>query len=480
MKVNRFLAAIAQYIKTKQFFLFAIIIFLSNFFFKSIYLDYSPYWYDEIISLQSAWLDFGHIKHVSEWDKNPPFYYYCLSIWVKLFNDYEYTTRLLSVIFSSISAILFFIFLNKNFNIKTAIIGSIMFISSNTLYYYSHEARAYSLVLMLALLSTNLYFLLKEKHTLMLIIALGFVNFLLIYTHYISGLVIFFQLLLAFLFFNKKGLKYYLYSCCIILLLVFLRFTKKQFYTILDFNKTESEFWLQKASFNQFKETIFSFFNNEYLFYFILILFFTLLFTKFTSKRFVFNFAIFYCILIGIGSIVILFILGQISSIFLDRYLIFSIPFLYAIFSYLLSYYSNTIISIITSVYFITSLIIIDFKTEKSMNYRDAVKIIEMINSDDLVVVKTKDIKPLFNYYASNKQYFNQNQQEIRNKNIIYCNDWNDLKSYDLNMYKRIIIFNSFYEFNNSENEFYENLKLYKKKSVNSEYYKGIRLEYFQ
>ena len=181
---------------SKNIYLYFFIVFIVNFLFKIFYLDYSSFWFDEIISVQSASLDFGHIKHVSEWDKNPPFYYYCLSVWIKLINDSEYTVRLLSVIFSSLAAGFVFILANKWINKTTAIISSFLFLSSDVLYYYSHEARAYSLILLLSLISTYFYFKLKESYSYKLIIALGVVNFLMIYTHYISGIIIVFQAIL--------------------------------------------------------------------------------------------------------------------------------------------------------------------------------------------------------------------------------------------------------------------------------------------
>jgi mannosyltransferase len=319
---------------TNRLWIYFAIVFIVNFIFKISYLGYASFWYDEIISVQSASLDFGHIKHVSEWDKNPPFYYYCLSVWIKLFNDSEYTVRLLSVIFSSLAAGTLFIIANKYFNKITAIIVSLLFLSSNVLFYYSHEARAYSLVLFLALLSTCVYFNLKEKPTLKNVLLLGVINFLLIYTHYIAGLIIVFQTALMLLYFDRKQKKYFLISLLIILLLTALRFTKKQFSLIIDFNSSTSTFWLKKSDFNYLKEVISTFLFNEYLsilFLGIIAIVFTFLILK-RLKTAQFNIKYSFCV--GLGSILFLFYLGKITPIFLDRYLIFTLPFLYILIAY--------------------------------------------------------------------------------------------------------------------------------------------------
>ena len=194
---------------TNHLWLYFLLVFSVNFIFKITDLSFASFNYDEIISVQSASLDFGHIKHVSEWDNNPPFYYYCLKIWVKIFTDTEFMVRLLSVVFSSLAGGVVFLIANVYFNKITAIVTSLLFLSSNLLFYYSHDARAYSLVLLLSLLSTFIYFNLKEKTEIKDILLLGLINFLLIYSHYITGLVIFFQTLLMLFYFNRKQKKLY-------------------------------------------------------------------------------------------------------------------------------------------------------------------------------------------------------------------------------------------------------------------------------
>ncbi len=149
---------------TKNIWLYFLIIIIINILFKIVYLGYSSFWFDEIVSVESAWLDFGHIKHVSEWDNNPPFYYYCLSVWIKLLNDSEFCVRLLSVIFSSFSAGIVFLLANKYFNKTTAIIASFLYLSSNFLYFYSHEARAYALIGLLVLVSSYLFLDFRNKN----------------------------------------------------------------------------------------------------------------------------------------------------------------------------------------------------------------------------------------------------------------------------------------------------------------------------
>ena len=457
------------------------IVFFVNFIFKISYLGYASFWYDEIISVQSASLDFGHIKHVSEWDKNPPFYYYCLSVWIKLFNDTEYTVRLLSVFFSSLAAGMLFIIANKYFNRITAIIASLLYLSSNVLFYYSHEARAYSLVLLLALLSTWLFFKFKEKPTIKLVIMLGLINFLLIYTHYIAGLILVFQTVLMLFYFDRKQKKYFLFSLMVILLLTVLRFTKKQFSLIIDFNNSTSTFWLKQSDINYLKEVISTFLFNEYLSILFLGII-AIVFTFLILKRFkTAQFNIIYSFCVGLGSILFLFCLGKFTPIFLDRYLIFTLPFLYILIAYGLSFVKNKYISVsIIGVFFIFSMFKIDYKTNKGMDYRSAVKFINSIkDKNDLIIVKTKDIKPLYCYY-SDKDFFRKQKKDLpQADHIIFCNTWQDI-GMDVKNFKRIIVVDSYEGYNSHEKEFVLKLSEQKTNYFITAYFKGVKISFYK
>lgn len=465
---------------TKHLRLFIILVFLLNFILKLFYLDFSPFWYDEIISVQSASLNFGHIKHVSEWDKNPPFYYYCLSIWIKIFNDSEFYVRLLSVFFSSLAASFLFVFANKYFNKTTAIISSFLFLSSNTIFFYSHEARVYSLVLLLALISSYLFFKIKEKPIPLIIFLLGLTNFLLIYSHYISGLIIFFQSILIFFFFTKREKIYYVYSLLTITLLVLLRFTLKQILLIINFNKSESSFWLKKSSFAYLEEVFSVFLLNQKLVipFIIIIIFGIFIVLKFKKQKD--NFVMIYCFLISFGAILTLFFLGKLTPIFLDRYLIFSIPFLFLLVAYPLSLFRNQkIILILSLIFCIIFIFRIDFKTEKVMDYKNTVNFIKSIkNKDDLIIVKTIDVKPIFCYYYD-RDFFSKNKKDLPlNENIVFCTKWNDISN-KIADYKRVIVIDSFEDLNPNELNFISNISKIRKRFFQTKYYKGVTITFY-
>lgn len=465
---------------TKGLWLYFGIIVLLNIILKINFLDYSSFWYDEIVSVQSASLDFGHIKHVSEWDKNPPFYYYCLSVWIKLFNDSEYCVRLLSVLFSSVSAGILFLFANKHFNKITAIIVSLLYISSNILFFYSHEARAYSLVILLTLLSSYAFFNFKEKLNVINLIGLGLVNFLLIYTHYIAAIVIFFQFSLMIFCFDKKQKQYFSYSLLITIALVIIRFTKKQILVIIGFNSSDKPFWLKTSDFNSLVDTLSEFlFSNILIIPMLLLIFIGIVFAiKINAKKNYFE--LIYTLLIAVGSIIIVYAVGKFTPIFLDRYLIFTIPFLFLLIAYSLSFINYKLITIIFSssfmLYFISK---IDYKTPKAMDYRSVVSFVKHVkNNTDLIIVKTDDIKALFCYYYE-KDYLKLKKNELTNaENIIFCNSWEDVTK-DVTKYKRVIVVDVFETLNPNEKEFSSKLSYIKQHYSVSNFYKGVKISYY-
>src|SRR5438132_4046761 len=140
-------------ILTRNTLLFVLIV-LVHVAYKMMYLDYSGFWYGETFNLFFSQQDWGLIKHISEWDVNPPLYYYFLWIWRNLFGEGEFAIRFSSVLFSSLSAGMIYIFAAKYFNRVTALVALLLFTSSNEVFFYSHEARCYSIVLFFCLCSS--------------------------------------------------------------------------------------------------------------------------------------------------------------------------------------------------------------------------------------------------------------------------------------------------------------------------------------
>jgi 4-amino-4-deoxy-L-arabinose transferase-like glycosyltransferase len=144
-----------------------------------------------------------------------------LHYWSVVFGFTSFSARLLSLVFVALASVVLYLFCDKFLNKKTALIASVLFLVSNDFFFYSHEARAYTMILFLTLTSTYLFFSLLFDPKFWKIIAVGAVNFLIFYTHYLAGLFFVGQVLVSLLYNYHKGFKYYVFSYLLLILLLF-------------------------------------------------------------------------------------------------------------------------------------------------------------------------------------------------------------------------------------------------------------------
>ncbi len=374
-------------------FLTSFILFVFTMILHSTNLWIEPFWYDEIVSVKATLLDFGHVKHMAEWDNNPPFYYYCLWIWEKIAGISEYNIRFLNVIIQSFSVGLIFWFVKKYFNYLSGVFASLFYSLHNFSFEYSQEARCYPLVVLLIIISTILFFRLVNKPSLITSLLLGLVNFLILYTHYIAGIFLFFQFIYLFVFhFNSK--KGYIISIIVTILFVALRFTKKQLLLIFSFNSEGKTFWLQKADEGLFFNTIKQLFSGESIWIFLLIFYFSAIAFVFISKN---TFSkqqkqiTIYFILISSVSIIFLFLLGKITPIFLGRYLLFVVPFIgITISMFLLG--NKKLITVLSLITLAMMAINLNVHPTKNMDYRLATLVVKSLNTTEAasIIIQTK------------------------------------------------------------------------------------------
>jgi len=123
------------------------------------YLDHRSIWLDEAHSVHFArmdWLQFW--KKLALVEANGGLYYTLLKFWILLGDD-EFTVRLLSVIFATAAIPVFFAVAKTLFDRRVGVISSFLLGVNGFFIFYSQEARAYSLLVLLTICST--YFFIK-------------------------------------------------------------------------------------------------------------------------------------------------------------------------------------------------------------------------------------------------------------------------------------------------------------------------------
>jgi hypothetical protein len=221
-------------------------------------------------------------------------------------------------------------------------------------------------------------------------------------------------------------------------------------------------FWLNKAGFYDLKMAFFDFFNdrNTFIFYIlitVIALGYLILTKAFQKNQRIQNIKLLYVLSCGIFTFLLCYLIGMFTPLFLMRYLLYTSPFIYIAISYFISLCNPklkctgiTLLSIIS----IYSFCILEFRTLKSMNYRDAMAVIKKLQSPTTVVLsETKDIAPLFAYYYDKNIFKNFNEMSglMNKENVFFVSNPEDVKALDLSKYNKIILTQSF-DMVNAEN----------------------------
>lgn len=464
----------------RKYIIFFLIV-AANVFLKALFSDYSPFSYDEIISVKNTLLDFGHIKHEAEWDNNPPFYYYCLWVWHQIIPISEYNSRLLSVLFVAFAIGLTFLFTSKYFNVNIGISTALLLSLSNFVTYYSQETRAYSLVLLLVMTSSILFFRYLNKSTIWNLLFLSLINFLIVYSHYIAGLVLVVQYLFIILFKKEKVKLYIPIQTGLIVLLIFLRFTKKQFNNILNFNHKE-DFWLKPAGFKELLQAFSElFYNNTTAIVFIFLgLVFVFQYIKGRQED-VFKVKL-YCFFLGFLTILLLFSIGTFKALFLPRYLIFCIPFATIVVIYQLSdlkLYGYYLVALLVCL----QLFVIQLRKNSDTDYRSIAHVIKANKSpNDAVIINTRDNLLLFQYYYNRDNFMKYKDLDSVSKaeNIFGINTLEKLQTVDLKPNTFTYLIQSFHKIRQENNVFKEFISKNHQILFTTTSYDGIEFSVFK
>lgn len=156
-------------------------------------------WLDEAVTIQLCRLPLSlHATIVN--DATPPVYYLVAHAWGALFGCGDTGLRILSLVFSVLSGALLLDLGRRWLGLEAGVLAAVLFSVSNLQLRYATEARCYTLVELLLLLSYRCFVTLLEAPTRRRVLALAVVNALLVQTHYVAALGLLPQLAVVVLF----------------------------------------------------------------------------------------------------------------------------------------------------------------------------------------------------------------------------------------------------------------------------------------
>ena len=380
-------------------------------------------WLDEVVSIEYAKLNIpDQIRLIFEdADNNPPLYYTILHYWIAWFGDSEFSSRLPSAIFGSLSILFIYMVGCALFDKKVGIISALVLAISEFNIQYSQEARAYSLMAMLTLISY--YYFLRIMVSRRTIDSAAYVvpSLLLMYSHFYGLLIIVSQsiyCLTQFLRHDNIGelnFKRWFY----IQLILGLLFVPGLALWAINYLNVQSGFWLARPSIKDFVGFFYQFSSASFLLFLVFGLFsvFSLVnIDNITSKRQIrkiFDFPdvssgfagipnvdkIYLLLIWLLTPIVLPFIISQISTpILTTRYLIGAAPAFYLLASKGISNTNNNkLILVIIGIIMIASFVNLRnyYNEIEKHQWREAVTYIESAadEGDVVMVFPSYDIK---------------------------------------------------------------------------------------
>lgn len=166
---------------------------LLGFVIKGLFLGSNSLGGDEPFSVYHSQQSLDHLFGIFQNENNPPLHFLILHYWIRFFGISEFSVRLPSLIFSVFTVLFIYRIGLRFFNLRVAVIASLLFTFSTYQVLYAHEARAYALMGFLTAVSMFYYLEIihsKSKSRWKLFWFL-LANALLIYTHFFGFFILF-------------------------------------------------------------------------------------------------------------------------------------------------------------------------------------------------------------------------------------------------------------------------------------------------
>lgn len=418
-------------------------IILFNLISKCYYLSEESLYMDEAYSVYYSQQSVTELFYTISIDQNPPLYYLLLHYWMEIFGNSEFAFKSLSVLVSTAAVVVLFLFSNRFLNTTTAIFSTLLYSFSFEYMYFSHEARCYSLILLLTISSAYFYFSLIQRPNGITMLFLALANTLLLYTHYLTLFVPLIELSCCFFYLKNKAFIKFFFLSGILSLVLFLPYFK---YGIENIPKAGTS-WLQHPSFENLKNVFIRLAGGKFLFIiYYPLLFLISIFFLFRKKLAKENLKLlFFFLCLWAVPIIGDYVVSQYNPVFVYRYVLYSSLGTILCITYLIttSFKTKGLQYLFFAPVFFQYQSSFTLKPEKAEPWNLLMpEVIEEKTPGSCIIVTPSFKFKAFSYYY-NQDYFKDYTNTLKHLNadtVFFINSMHKELLYKLNSFSKIIV----------------------------------------
>ena len=383
---------------------------LLNFSIKIIYLSSGDISGDEPFTIFYSQVDFNTFSAMLKTENNPPFFFLLMHYWIKLFGISSFSARFMPLLFSTLTVLFIYKTGLKFFNLRIAIITSLLFTFSNFHIFFAHETRVDSLFTLLTTVSMYSFLSLvrdknQRKHFILLILS----NTLLVYSHFFGFFVILIQIVSLISIKEIRQSIFKKYS--IISLITFVLYLPYIKLLILRFSSSSHGTWVPAPNLEGLYNTLWKFSNapvNTVLFLLILLTSSAALIMRWNKTDILKTVYVKVTAIWFLMPFLLIFILSLHTPMFLDKYLIFVSIGYYFLIAVAINYLgkSDRIFYPVAAVSIFLMLITCNPKSGSNRNTKEMVNSITQLKTKNTVVYMCPEWIDLGFVYYFDINYF--------------------------------------------------------------------------
>lgn len=411
-------------------FFIPLLLFVINFIIKVSFITSRDIALDEPFSMYYAQMDIPGIIDMLYNENNPPFHFFLLHYWIKLFGLGAFSVRFPSLLFSCFTAVMIYKIGNKFFSSLTGIGAALIFTFSTMHVFFSHEARVYPLFVLLT--AASLYYFLsisKAPNEKRYYVALFFANLVLIYSHYFGFFVLFVEAVCLLFLPNRKELfkKFFILFLCIgffyipNLLIFWHRFS----------TSAQNGTWVASPAVTEYYGNLNRFLNNRYNMVMVLLAGTCIFIYLFRNKMVVLkikelfqNMAFRLLFVWFIVPYTFMFLISFKVPMFIDRYILYtSVPF-YLLVAVLLIFLLDKVnyqLLAINTVLF-SMILTLQMDPDNNRRLKEVTEVVKRLKTENTITLLAPDYAYMGFAYHYNIDSFKKAPQTVAelNKDAIY------------------------------------------------------------